>query len=97
MEFGCCNDLGEFFHVSWFDVNDIEALILDVEIPEIDPQVVTTDEGLSVAVDGDTVDMIGMSILVRSTRHRSDDSVMMCQARKFQSGSIQEVSIRVGS
>ena len=35
VEFRSRNDLRELFHVRWFDIHDIEALILNVQVPEI--------------------------------------------------------------
>lgn len=36
MEFGSSNDFSELFHVGWLDIDNVEALVLDVEIPKID-------------------------------------------------------------
>ena len=33
MEFGRRNHFCQFFHIRWLDVHDIEALILNVEVP----------------------------------------------------------------
>lgn len=78
MEFGRGNHLGQLFHVSWLDVNDVEALVLYVEVPKIDPQIVTADKSLSVAVDRDTVNVVSVCICVVSTWDRSDHGVVMC-------------------
>lgn len=40
MEFSCRDDLRELLHVRWLDVDNIEALVLDIEVPEVDSQVV---------------------------------------------------------
>jgi hypothetical protein len=90
MEFGGGNDLGKLFHIGRLDVDNVETLILDVQIPQIDAEVVTTDECLTVTVDGDTVDVIGMSIGVCSPGNSSYDSIVMCHSREFQLCSILE-------
>ena len=84
MEFGRGDHLGELLHISWLDIDDVEALVLYVEVPQIDSQIVTADKGLSVAVDGDTVDVVSVCICVVSAWDRSDNGIMMCKARKFE-------------
>ena len=84
MEFGGCDDFGQFLHIRGFDIDDIEALILNVEIPKIDPEVITADEGFSITVNGDAVDVVGVGIGVGSARHRRNHCVMMCHARELQ-------------
>lgn len=84
MEFGSSNDFGQFLHVCRFYVNDIEGLILNVEIPEIDPEIVTADKSFTVAVDRDTIDVISMSICVGSSRNRGDDGIMMGHSRELE-------------
>ena len=80
VEFGSCNDLGQFLHIRWFDVNDIEALVLNVEVPEVDSQIVTADEGLSITVDGDAVDVVSMGVCVCSAWDCSDNSIVVCHS-----------------
>jgi len=50
MELGCRDDLSELFHVRRLDVDYVEALVLDIEVPEVDPQVVTADECFAIAI-----------------------------------------------
>jgi hypothetical protein len=40
MEFCSSDDLSQLFHVRRLDVDDVEALILDVEVPQVYSQVV---------------------------------------------------------
>ena len=77
VEFGRRDDLSQLLHVSGFDVNNVEALILNVQIPKIDPKIVATYEGLAVAIHGNAVDVIGMGVGVDPARNRSSDGVMM--------------------
>lgn len=84
MELGGRDDFSKLLHVRRFDVNDVEALILDIEVPQVDPEVVTADEGFLVAVDGDAVDVIGVRICVRSSRNRSYNSVVMSHSGEFE-------------
>lgn len=51
VEFGSCDDLGQLLHIGGLYVDDIKALILDVQVPEVDAQVVAADVRLPVAVD----------------------------------------------
>lgn len=51
MKFRRRYDFGKLFHISRFDIDDIEALVLDVKIPEVDSEIVATDECLSIAID----------------------------------------------
>lgn len=77
MKLGGGDNFGQFFHIGGFDVDDVETLVLDVQIPKVDTEVVTTDECLAIAVDRDAVDVIGMSIGVCPTGNSSNDCVMM--------------------
>lgn len=52
------DDLGKFVHVVGLDVNGGEGLVLDTYVPKVDSQVVRGDEGLSVRVEGNTVDVV---------------------------------------
>jgi hypothetical protein len=74
------DNLRKLFHVSWLNINDIETLILDIEMPEVYSKVVTADERLSVTIHGYAVDMVSMGIGVRSARYCSNDSIMMCES-----------------
>lgn len=51
VKFGSCDDFGQLFHIRGLDVDNVEALILDVEVPEVDPKVITADKCLAIAVD----------------------------------------------
>jgi hypothetical protein len=79
VEFSCRNDLGQLFHVRRLDVDNVEALVLNVEIPQIDPEIIAADEGLAIAVDRDAVDMVGMRISISLSRNSGDHGVVMSQ------------------
>jgi len=64
MELSGGDNFGELFHVCWLNINNVEALVLDVEIPQVDPQVVTADKRFTIAVDRYAVDVIGVRICV---------------------------------
>ena len=83
MEFRRRNDLSQLLHVGGLDVDNVEALILDVEIPEVDSEVIATDEGLSIAVHRDTVNVVGMRVRIRLAGYGGDNSVVMGEARKL--------------
>lgn len=88
VEFGGRDNLCKLLHVRGFDINDIKALVLNVEIPQIDSEVITADEGLPVAVHRNTVYMVRMSIGVRPSRHSCDNRIMVRHSWKLQHGGI---------
>lgn len=90
VEFGSCNNFREFFHVGRLDVNNIEALILCVEIPQIDTQIIAADESLSIAVYRDAVDVIRVGIGICASRDSSNYRIMVCEARELQVGCVPE-------
>ena len=49
---------------SWVHVwlKDTEAAVGDAEVPHVDPEVVSRQVRLSIAIDGDGVDMVGVAI-----------------------------------
>lgn len=81
MELCCCDDLSQLLHIRRLDVDDVEALILNVEIPKIDPKVITGDECFAVRIYGYAVDMIGMRIGVCSSWDSGHYSIMVGKAR----------------
>lgn len=84
MKFGRSDDLGELLHVRRLDVDNVEALILDVQVPEIYAQIVATDECLPVAVDGYAIDVIRVSVGVGSSRDRGHNSIVMGETGELQ-------------
>lgn len=97
VELGSSNDLCQFLHVGRLDINNVEALILDVEVPQIYSQIVTADEGFPITVDRDAIDMVGMGVCVGSTRHSGNNSIVMCHARKLKRSSVCKGEIRIRS
>jgi hypothetical protein len=95
VELGSCDDFGQFFHVCRFDIDNVEALILDVEVPEVDPKVVTADERFPIAVYRYAVDMVGVCVGVGLARYGRNDGVVVCESRKLQIGSSAKLRIRV--
>jgi hypothetical protein len=51
VELGRGDDLGELLHVGGLDVEDIEALVRHVQVPQVDAQVIGGDEGFPIRVD----------------------------------------------
>lgn len=80
VELGCCDHFCQLFHVGWFDVDDIEALILDVQVPQVYPQVVTANESLPITVHRDAVDVICVGIGVSSSRYCCYNGIMVGKA-----------------
>lgn len=95
MELSGRDHLCKLLHVGGLDVDDVEALVLDVEVPEVDPQVITADESLAIAVNGYAVDVICVSVCVRLPGYGGNDGVVVCQPRKLQIRGGPEMNIRV--
>ena len=94
----CSSDhFGQLLHVGGFYIDNVEALILYVEIPKINPQVITANESLAVAVDRYAIDVVGMSICIISTRNRGNNCVVMGKAWEFQGRGIFESGIGIRS
>ena len=77
------DDFCQFLHICRFDINNIEALVLDVEIPHVNPKIVTADKCLSITVNRYAVDMVCMGICIYAARYGGNDSVMVGHSRKF--------------
>jgi len=84
----------QLFHVRRLNVHDVEALVLDVQVPEIYAQIITADEGLSVTVDRYAVDMISMGISICPARHGCNHSVVMGKPGKLQVACRLELGVR---
>ena len=93
MELCRSNHLRQLLHIRRLDIHDVETLVLDIQVPEIYPQIVRADEGLAVAVDGNAVDVVGMRVRVDSPRNGSDDGVVVGHARELEIGDGAEVGI----
>lgn len=94
MEFSCSDNLCEFLHVCGFYVNNVEALILDIQVPQVDPEIITTDKSLPITVYRDTINVIGVGVGVSASRNGGYDGVMVRHARELQSGGIFEGDVR---
>lgn len=84
VEFGRGDDLCQLLHVSGLDVDDVETLVLNVEVPQVDAEIVTADEGLAIAVDGDAVDVVCVGVGVRPAGDGSNDGIMVGKAGKLE-------------
>jgi len=87
------NDLGQLLHVCRLDINDIEALILNVEVPQVDAQVITADVCFAIAVDRNAIDVVSVGVGIHATRHGGDDCVVVCHAREAEVGGAAEVFV----
>ena len=81
MEFCSGDDLSQLFHVGRFDIHYVEALVLNIEVPKVDPEIVTANEGLAIAVYGNAVDVVCVSGRICPSWNGSNDRVMMGHAR----------------
>ena len=97
MKLSCRDDFSELFHIRWLDVDNVETLILDVEVPQIDAQVVATYERFSIAIDGYAVYVVGMSVCVISARDSGDDGVVVSQPRELEGRCVAKRDIGIRS
>lgn len=95
MKFSCRDHLCQLFHICWLDVDDIEALVLDVQIPQVDTEIITTDECLPIAIDRYAIDVVRMGIGIGLSRNSCYNCIVVCEPWKFQIGSIAEVCVWV--
>lgn len=92
----CSRDnFGQLLHVCRLDVNNVEALVLNVQIPQVYPQVVTANKCLSVTVHGYAVDMVGVCVGVCLPGNSRNDGIMMCEPRHLEVSRTSEVHIVV--
>ncbi len=96
VEFGRRDDLGQLLHIRGLDVDDIKALVLDVEVPEVYPQVVAANEGFPVAVDRDAVDVVGVGVSIGPAGNGSHDSIVVRKARELEVAGTVEMHLRHG-
>lgn len=94
MELGGGNDFGQLLHVGRLDVHDVEALVLDVEVPQVNAEIIAADKRLAVTVDGNAIDVVGVCVGVGSTGLGRDDGVMMRQPRELEHGGIFDGNLR---
>lgn len=81
VKLGSGDDLGQLFHVRGLNVHDVEALVLDIQVPQVNTKVVAADECLSVAVNGYAVDVVGVGVGIGLPRHSCDYGVVVGEAR----------------
>lgn len=90
VEFGGGDDFRELFHIRGFYIDNVEALVLNVEIPQINPKVVTADERLPIAIHGDAVYVVCVGVGIRLSGYSGHDGIMMCHSGKLQHRGILE-------
>ncbi len=62
VKLGGRDDLRQLLHVGRLDVDNVEALVGDLHVPEVDAQVVGGEVRLRVRVDGDGVDVVRVGV-----------------------------------
>lgn len=85
VELSRCDDFCQLLHIRRFDIHNIEALVLDVEVPQVDSEIVAADKGLAVTVHGDAIYMVSVSIGVGPPRDSCNNCVVVCQTRQLES------------
>jgi hypothetical protein len=108
MEFCRCNDFRQFFHIDWFDIDNVwiklhrsshlscttaseltEALVADVEIPQINPQVVRRNVCLLVGIHRDRMNVISMSVCIDLPWDGRNNIILLRCAWKSQKASLR--------
>lgn len=80
VEFGSSDNFCQLFHIRRLNVNNIEALVLNIQIPEVDPEVIAADEGLAITIHGNAVDVICVGIRVGFAGNGGHHGIMMRQS-----------------
>lgn len=91
VELGRRDHFGQLLHVRRLDVDNVEALVLDVEVPQVDTQVIAADECLPVTVHRNAVDVVGVGIGIRPARHSGDHRVVVGQPGQLQVTGVAEM------
>ena len=84
MKLGGRDYLRQLLHVCWLYVDNVEALILDIEVPEVYSEVIAADESLPIAVDRYAVDVICVGIGIGSARDSSNNGIVVRKTGKLQ-------------
>ena len=77
MEFSSGNHFSEFLHVYRLDIDNVETLVRDIQVPEVDSQVISRDISLSIRVDRYRINMVGMCVLIGLARYSSSNGIMV--------------------
>ena len=75
MKFGARDDFAQVFHVGRLYVHNVETLLIALEMPHVDSQIIRTDEGFPVAVHAQRVDVIRVRVGVRAPIARREDAL----------------------
>lgn len=87
------NNLSQLLHIRRLDIDDVEALVLNVQVPEVYPQIIGRDKRLPIAVHRDAVDVVGVRVGVRSAWHGGNNRIVMRKAWKLQIVCAVEVDV----
>lgn len=90
VEFSRGDNLSQLLHICGLDIHNVEALVLDVEVPQVHSQIVTADKGFAITVHGDAIYMVRVSICVSSPWDSSDHGIMVCQSGQLQGRCVLE-------
>lgn len=96
MELGCRNHFGKLLHVRGFDVDNIEALVLDMHVPEVYAEIVAADKRFAIAIHRDAVDVVCMGIGIGPSRNGGHDGVMVGETGELEVAGILELRMRYG-
>lgn len=97
VELGSCYHLGQLLHVGWLDVDNVEALVLYIQVPEVDAQIITADKRLPVAVHRNAVDVVGVRICIRPAWHSGHDGIVVREPWQLQIRGVAELCMGRGA
>lgn len=92
VEFSRSDHLSQLLHVRRLDIHNVEALVLNVEVPQVHSQIITADKGFAITVHGNAIYMVRVSIRVSSPWDGGDHGIMVCQSGQLQSRCVLESS-----
>lgn len=73
----------QLLHICRLYINNVEALVLDVEVPHVDAEVIAADKSLSIAINRYAVNMICVGIGIYTARYGGHNGVMVGHSRKL--------------
>ena len=94
VELGSRYHLSQLLHVGRLDVDNVETLVLYVEVPQVDAQVIAADKCLPVAIYRNAVDVVGVGIGIRPAWHSRHDSIVVREPWELQIRGIAELRMR---
>lgn len=94
VELGSRYHLRQLLHVGGFNVHYVEALVGDLEMPQVDAKVVRREVGLLVGVDRYRIDVVGVGVREDTTGRSLDRQLRGFDGRNTEGGEAGRVDQR---